>query len=99
MPGDSKFDNPTTNPLSILNILIEIFSRADAKWGKSLNDYKFGTFIGRFPYDGAESMAMKGLTRNEMFGIFRAFRGCVKVSDFCGSLHVPFVHTTAKPDT
>ena len=42
--------------------------------GESLNDYKFGTFIGRFPSDGAESMAMKGLACNEMFGIFRAFR-------------------------
>jgi len=36
MPADSTFDNPTTNPLSLLNILIEIFSRAHAKWGKAL---------------------------------------------------------------
>ena len=42
--------------------------------GKNLNDYKFCTFVGRFPSDGAESMAMKGLRRNEMLGIFRAFR-------------------------
>ena len=29
--------------------------------GEGLNDLKFGTFIGRFPSDGATSMAVKGL--------------------------------------
>ena len=28
---------------------------------KSLNSFKFGTFIGRFPSDGAASMTVKGL--------------------------------------
>ena len=28
---------------------------------KSLNSFKFGTFIGRFPSDGAASMTAKGL--------------------------------------
>ena len=28
---------------------------------KSLNDFKFGTFIGRFPSGAAASMAVKGL--------------------------------------
>ena len=29
--------------------------------GGGLNDFKFGTVIGRFPSDGAASMAVKGL--------------------------------------
>ena len=28
---------------------------------KGLNDFKFGTFIGRFPSDGTVSVAVKGL--------------------------------------
>ena len=31
----------------------------------SLNDFKFGTFIGRFPSDGAASMAVKGLSNKQ----------------------------------
>ena len=30
---------------------------------KSLNDFKFGTVIGRFPGEGAASVAMKGLIK------------------------------------
>ena len=29
---------------------------------RSLSDFRFGTFIGRFQSDGAASMAVKGLT-------------------------------------
>ena len=61
MPATSIFDGPITNLLSILCILIEIVSRARAKGGKSLNDFKFGTIVGRFQSDGVASMAMKGL--------------------------------------
>ena len=53
---------PITNLLSILSILIYIFSRAHAKGGKSHNDFKFGTLTGSFPSDGAASKAVKGLT-------------------------------------
>ena len=55
-----------------MRILIEVISRADAKGGGggggcgggggSLSDFKFGTFISRFPSDGATSLAVKGLT-------------------------------------
>ena len=45
----------------VIVILIEVLSRAHAKWGKSLNDFQFGIFTGRFPGDGAASMTMKGL--------------------------------------
>ena len=31
-------------------------------WGEELNAFRFATFIGRFPSDGAASMAVKGLT-------------------------------------
>ena len=62
MPANSISDSPITNPLSILCILIEVLSRAHAKGEKSLNDFKFGTFNGRFPCDGAASMAVNGLT-------------------------------------
>ena len=39
---------------------------------KSLNDFKFGTFIGRFPSDGAASMAEKGLrdSEHDLYGEF-----------------------------
>ena len=50
-----------TNLLSELCILIEILSPAHAKAAKSLNNFKFGLFIGRFPSDEAASMAVKGL--------------------------------------
>ena len=46
----------------MLCILTEILSCARAERAKSLNDFKFGTAIGRFPSDGAVSMAVKGLT-------------------------------------
>ena len=54
-PPNSIFDGPITNLLSVLCILIEILPRAHAKGGKKLNDFKFGTFIGRFPSDGVTS--------------------------------------------
>ena len=62
MPVDSVFDDSVTNLLSTLCILIEVLSRAHAKGEKSLNDFKFGTFNGRVPCDGAASMAVNGLT-------------------------------------
>ena len=34
------------------------------KGQKSLNGLKYGTFIGRFPSDGAANMAVKGLIRH-----------------------------------
>ena len=60
-PPNSIFDGTVTNLLSTLCILIEILSPAQAKGAKSLNGFKFGTFIGRFPSDGATNMAVKGL--------------------------------------
>ena len=56
-----NFDGPVTTLLSVLYILVEVFSRAHAKTGKSLNHFKFGTSVGRFSSDGAASMAVKGL--------------------------------------
>ena len=41
--------------------------RGEKNLRKKLNDFKFATFIGRFPSDGAASMAVKGL--NCMFFI------------------------------
>ena len=64
MPANSIFDGPGTNPLSILCILIEFLSRVHAKWWKSQNDFRFGTFVGRFPSDRAASMAVKGFNLN-----------------------------------
>ena len=57
------FDGPITTLLSIRCILIEVLSRADAKRGKRLNDFKSGTSIGRFSSDSAASTAVKGLIR------------------------------------
>ena len=59
-PANSIFDSPMRNLFSILCLLVEVLSRAHAKRGKSLNDFKFGVFIGCFSNDGAASMAMKG---------------------------------------
>ena len=38
---------------------------------KRLNDFKFGTFMGRFPSDSAASMAVKGLTSTETIRLIR----------------------------
>ena len=45
----------------MLCIFVEILSRAHAKGWCGLNYFKFGTFIGRFPNDGAASTAVKRL--------------------------------------
>ena len=45
----------------MLCIFVEILSRAHAKGWCDLNYFKFGTFIGRFPNDGAASTAVKRL--------------------------------------
>ena len=67
MPANSISDDPITlNLLSLLCILIEVFSRAHAKEKKSLNNFKFGTFIGSFSSDHVTSMAVKGLTRTDL---------------------------------
>ena len=55
------FDGPMTYVLSILCIWIEVLSGAHATEENSLNDFKFGIFIARFPSDNAASMAVKGL--------------------------------------
>ena len=66
-PPNSVFDGPVTNLLIIVCILTEILSSAHAKGAqkkrekRSLNAFKFGTFVGRFPSDGVASRAVKGL--------------------------------------
>ena len=59
--ANSTFDDPITNLLLILCILIEVLLGARAKWGVSFSDFKFGTFIGCFPIDTLASMAVKRL--------------------------------------
>ena len=61
MLANSLFDGPVTNLPSVLCILIESLSHVHAKGRKRLNDFKFGSFIGRVQSDGAGSMAVKGL--------------------------------------
>ena len=62
--ANSIFDGPITTLVSILCILVEVRSHAHANRGKSLNDVKFGTSVGRFPSDSAASTAVKGLNGN-----------------------------------
>ena len=62
-PANSIFDGPVTNLLSLLRILVEIFSRAHPKGGKGPDDFKCGFCIGRFESDGAASVAVKGLIK------------------------------------
>ena len=61
MPANSTFDGPVTNLPSVLCILIKVLSLAHAKEENNLNDFKFGTFIGRFPSDALANMAVKRL--------------------------------------
>ena len=60
-PENSMLDGPVTNLLSILCILLEILSPSHWKIGKSRNDFKFGSFVGRFPSNTLASMTMIGL--------------------------------------
>ena len=60
-PAHNKFDGPVTNLLSILRVLVKVISRAQAQRRKSLDDFKVGTSIGRFPSGGEVSTAAKGL--------------------------------------
>ena len=71
-PADSIFAGPVTNLLSVLWIWVGVLSRAHAKSGESLNDFKFGSCISRFSSDAAASTAVKGLSivRTEKKGKF-----------------------------
>ena len=44
---------------------------------KSLNDFKFGTFIARFPSDSAARMSVKGLKGNHLTFVGPQHRGVV----------------------
>ena len=60
-PANSIFDGPVATLHSALCVLVDVLSRVHAKRRKSLNDFKFGTSVGRFSRDGAASTAVKGL--------------------------------------
>ena len=66
-PLNSIFDGLTTNIHSILYILIKTLLRAHAKGQKSHKWRQIWHFFGRFPSDGATSVAEKGL----IFGAVR----------------------------
>ena len=56
---------------------------------KSLNDFKFGAFIARFPSDSAARMAMKGLKGNHLTFVGPQQRGVVisaSAVSQCGAL-------------
>ena len=55
--ADSLFDGPITSLLSTLCVLTEILSHGHAVEDKSMNDFKFDTFIGCFKSDGTASIA------------------------------------------
>ena len=70
-PANDIFDGPITQ-LSVQCILVEVPSPVHAKRGKSLsqvNDFKFGTSIGRFASVGAAGMAVKGLILIKTTGV------------------------------
>ena len=54
-------DGALTNLFSVLCVLTEVLSQVHAKGEKAFNNFRFGTFSGRFPSDGAASRAVKGL--------------------------------------
>ena len=49
-------------------ILTEILSGAHAKGAIFFNDFKFATFVGRYPSDGAANMAVKRLMEVDSTG-------------------------------
>ena len=66
-------------------------SPAHAKGEKSLNDFKFGTFAGRFPSDGAASMAVKGLKRTfGMVGVYNPLKSLFNCRYICNQLKKSF---------
>ena len=67
-PANGIFDGPITNLLSVLCVLIQIFSPAHPKREKCLNCFKLGTFSDRVQCDGAESMTVKGLNSAQRLG-------------------------------
>ena len=74
-PANITFGGPIANVLSMLCVSVEVLSRAHEKGKKVLNDFRFCTFIGRFPSDGATSMAAKGLmSRTSCFFFLRWMR-------------------------
>ena len=60
-PPNSICDGTVTNLLPILCINRNPFTGSCEGGKTSLNGFKFGTFIGSFPRDGAASMAVNGL--------------------------------------
>ena len=64
-PANSIFDGPLTNLLSTLRVLTEVLLRVQTKGKRGLNNFKFGTFSGRFPSDGDANMAVKGLSSSQ----------------------------------
>ena len=64
-------DGPITNLLSVLRISIEVPSRAHAKRGKSRNNFKYGTSVGRFWSESAASMAVRGLKQPAFWTHFK----------------------------
>ena len=60
-PADSIFDGPATYVLSVLHFDRNPVTCSCDGEKKDHNDFKLGTFIGRFQSDGAASMAAKGL--------------------------------------
>ena len=61
-PVNSISDGPVTTLLSVLCVLYcEVPSRVHAKTEKSLNDFKFGTSVGRFSSDGAGKHGSEGV--------------------------------------
>ena len=61
MPVYSTFDGP----IEICFQYRAFFDRnLFMRMGESLDDFKFGTFIGRFPIDFAASMAAKELSQS-----------------------------------
>ena len=86
-----------TNLFSILCILIQVLSRAQAKGAQRLNNFEFGIFIGRFPSDDAASLAVKGLkpqpTSGHFYRLLFSEHG-IALRPYClGPTRLPTKHT------
>ena len=74
-PPNSILDGPIATLLSILCILIKIFSRAHTEGGEKSFMISNLASIGLFPSDGAAMMAVKGLRAATLFWLLNARAG------------------------
>ena len=74
-PANSISDGPITTVFNAVQFVKKKKSfYLSCERGERLNDFRFGTLIGRFRSDGAASMSVKGLRSTAKERLFRSSR-------------------------